>query len=132
MLSGFQSFAEPWLLFVSQDPALRMLQLYMLAIGVAMIFLVFYVTRDILLRTHSFFHMFVSILLTAGLPVVGFFVYLLIRPPRTLKEREMEQMLNEALAAIRVSKQREPGERKSGIVNRKKRKQNSQDEDIEL
>ena len=29
----------------------------------------------------------------ALLPVVGFLVYLLIRPARTLKEREMEEML---------------------------------------
>ncbi|PIQ76617.1 hypothetical protein COU78_02835 [Candidatus Peregrinibacteria bacterium CG10_big_fil_rev_8_21_14_0_10_49_24] len=89
----FQTVLEPWLLFLADDPTLRLLQGCMLLIGVLVIFLVFYTTRDILLRTHSFVYMFVSILLVAVLPVAGFFLYLLIRPARTIKERELESML---------------------------------------
>jgi len=37
--------------------------------------------------------MFVCIILVAVLPVVGFFLYLLIRPARTIKERDLEEML---------------------------------------
>lgn len=92
-LPSIQSFAEPWLLFLADDPVLRMLQLGMLLLGCFVIFLVFYTTRDILLRTHSFFYMFVSIVLVALLPVLGFFLYLLIRPARTLRERELYDMV---------------------------------------
>lgn len=95
MLQQLQSFFQPWLVFLANDPALRMLQCGMLLLGLAVIFLVFFTTRDILLRTHSFLYMFFSILLVAALPVAGFLLYLLIRPPRTLKEREMEDMLRE-------------------------------------
>jgi len=87
----FQSLFEPWLTFLAEDPILRMMQVGMLLAGVIAVFLVFYTTRDILLRTNSFLYMFFCILLVAMLPVVGFFLYLLIRPPRTIKERELEQ-----------------------------------------
>ena len=121
MLSSVHSFLEPWLLFLSQDPTLRLLQLQMLGIGVVVIFLVFFVTRDILLRTHSFFVMFLSILITAGLPVVGFFLYLLLRPARTLAERENEEMLREIVVMLRSKQQRTPEQVKSGIVKKKKK-----------
>ncbi len=92
-LSFLQQFAKPWLIFIAEDPALRIVQGAMLLSGIVVIFLVFYTTRDILLRTHSFFYMFFSIVLVALLPIVGFFLYLLIRPARTIKEREVEHML---------------------------------------
>lgn len=92
-----QQFAQPWFVFLAEDPALRLLQLGMLFVGVIVIFLVFFATRDILLRTHSFWLMFFSIILVAFLPVIGFFFYLLIRPARTIKEREMEGVLQEIL-----------------------------------
>jgi hypothetical protein len=37
--------------------------------------------------------MFVAIVLVALLPVLGFFLYLLIRPARTLRERELYDMV---------------------------------------
>lgn len=88
-----QTLLEPWLLFLAEDPTLRMLQMGMILLGTIVIFLVFFTTRDILLRTNSFFYMFVCIILVAVLPIVGFFLYLLIRPARTLKERDLEEML---------------------------------------
>jgi hypothetical protein len=88
-----QSFLEPWLLFLADDPTLRLLQGRMLLVGALVIFLVFFTTRDILLRTNSFLYMFVCILIVAALPVIGFLLYLLIRPARTLKERELYAML---------------------------------------
>lgn len=99
MLAILEAFLEPWLLFLADDPMLRVLQLGMILLGSLVIFLVFYTTRDILLRTQSFFPMFFCILLVAFLPLVGFFLYLLIRPPRTLKEREMERMLRSLVEA---------------------------------
>lgn len=100
-----QTLFEPWLLFLATDPMLRMLQMGMLLLGIVVVFLVFYATRDILLRTDSFFYMFVSILLVAILPVAGFFLYLLIRPSRTLKEREMEALLRKVLKATEAAAQ---------------------------
>ncbi len=95
MLTQIQSFFQPWFILLADDPTLRLLQSGMVLGGSLVIFLVFYATRDILLRTHSFFYMFFSIALVAGLPAIGFLLYLLIRPPRTIKERELEEMLRE-------------------------------------
>lgn len=72
---------------------LRMLQIAMMAVGALMIFFVFFATRDILLRTESFAYMFFCIVLVAAVPVVGFLLYLLIRPSRTLSERRTEALL---------------------------------------
>ena len=93
LTATIQSFLEPWLLFLADDPMLRLLQGSMLLVGALVIFLVFFTTRDILLRTNSFLYMFVCILLVAALPIVGFLLYLLIRPARTLKERELYAMV---------------------------------------
>ena len=54
-----QDFLEPWLLFLAEDPVLRLLQGGMLLVGAIVIFLVFFATRDILLRTNSFIYMFI-------------------------------------------------------------------------
>ena len=92
-----QSFLEPWLLFLATDPLLRLLQGAMLLLGVILIFLVFFTARDILLRTHSFIYMCFCILLVAILPIGGFLLYLLIRPARTIKERELEAAVKKIL-----------------------------------
>lgn len=92
-LTSFQSFFDPFLLFLSADPLLRMMQGGLLFTGFVVIFLVFFVTRDILLRTHSFWYTALSIVLTAVLPGIGFLLYLLIRPARTIREREQEALL---------------------------------------
>ncbi len=95
-----QSLVEPWLFFLAEDPMLRLLQGLMLFAGIIVVFLVFFTTRDILLRTTSFCVMIASIILVALLPVIGFFLYLLVRPSRTLKEREMERMLHQLLERV--------------------------------
>ena len=131
MLTSVQSFLEPWLLLLSQDPTLRQLQLEMLVLGVIVIFLVFYVTRDVLHRTHSFPAMFLSILLTAGLPVIGFFLYMLLRPARTIAEKDDTEMLREIIVLLRERQQRTPDQVKGGIVKKKKRTE-SKGGDVEL
>lgn len=93
ILASLQSFFDPFLLFVSEDPLLRVMQGGFLLIGSVVIFLVFYATRDILLRTHSFWYMAFCIVLVAILPVIGFLLYLLIRPARTICEREQEALV---------------------------------------
>ena len=84
---------QQWLFFLSDNPALRLLQGSLLLFGTIAVFLVCFTTRDIILRTRSFFYQLFAILLVAVLPVFGFFLYLLIRPARTIKERDLEQML---------------------------------------
>ena len=99
-----QSLLEPWLMFLAEDPLLRGLQIGMLLLGAIVIFFVFYATRDIILRTHSFWYMFFSIILVAVFPIIGFFLYLLIRPARTIKDREMEGMLKKLTAKKPLAK----------------------------
>src|SRR5207247_2337229 len=86
--------------FLSQDPGVRTMQILLVSTAVIVVFLVFYVLRDIVLRSSSFFVQLLCILLVAFLPLVGFLLYLLVRPARTVKEREMEQLLLEIHAKL--------------------------------
>lgn len=78
---------------LSDDPAARVFQLSVLGLGVFSVYLLFYTTRDVLIRSSSIPLQLFSIFLVALLPVVGFFFYLLFRPSRTIAEREIMQML---------------------------------------
>lgn len=73
------------------------MQTGVLFMALLLLFLLFFTLRDILLRTRSFAYQFVSVLLVAVFPIVGFLIYLLIRPARTLKEREVEAMLHQVM-----------------------------------
>ncbi|MBI5156011.1 PLDc N-terminal domain-containing protein [Candidatus Peregrinibacteria bacterium] len=79
-----------FLTLLADDPTLRFIQIGLLCIGIFIVFLLLFATRDILLRTRSFLYQIVCILLVALLPGVGFLIYLLIRPERTLKQRETD------------------------------------------
>ncbi len=68
------------------------------------VFLVLFTTRDILLRTNSFLLQACSILLVAVLPIVGFFIYVLIRPSRTLAERAMHRDIIVLLSKLNPTK----------------------------
>ena len=87
------SLFEPWQLFLSEDPLTLLVQSSLILLGAVVIFLVFYATRDILLRTNSFLYMFICIVLVAVLPIIGFMLYLLIRPTQTLREREVYELV---------------------------------------
>lgn len=79
--------------FFTDDPMLRLSQAG-IALGVSLLlFLLFYTVRDILLRTRSFPYQFFCVAIVALLPLVGFLLYILVRPARTIKERDMEGML---------------------------------------
>ncbi len=99
-LPALQKLLEPWILLLADDPLLRAMQIGLVCIGVLVIFTVFYVTRDILLRSQSFLLMFFSILLAAFFPLGGFLLYLLIRPSRTLAEKETDRKVSEMYAAL--------------------------------
>jgi hypothetical protein len=101
MLPALQHFAEPWMILLTDDPLLRAMQLGLLLCGALVVFTVFFVTRDILLRSRSFPAMLGSILLAAGLPLIGFLIYLLLRPSRTLAQKETDQKVDELLALLK-------------------------------
>ena len=82
---------------LTDNPAIRALQLSLLGTAGVAIYLVFFTTRDILLRSRSFVYQILCILLVAVLPVIGFFLYLLVRPATTVRGREMERMLKKIL-----------------------------------
>jgi amino acid permease len=79
--------------FFTDDPILRASQAGIVLAFIVLLFLLFWTLRDIILRTRSFSYQFGCVLLVAAVPVVGFLLYLLIRPARTLKERETDDML---------------------------------------
>jgi len=79
--------------FMTDDPALRMMQGGILLLAFFLLFLLFWTLKDILLRTRSFAFQFGCVLLVAALPLVGFLLYLLVRPARTIRERDVEEML---------------------------------------
>jgi len=99
-LTSLQASLDPFLLFLSDDPVFRVIQVGLLCGGALIVFFVFYTTRDILLRTHSFWYMSFCIVLVAVLPVLGFLIYLLIRPERTLHQREQEALIRELSDAL--------------------------------
>lgn len=86
---------------LSDDPAARVFQLGVLCLGVVSVYLLFYTTRDVLLRSSSIPFQIFSIFLVAFLPVMGFFLYLLFRPSQTIMEREMTEMLHDLSRVLR-------------------------------
>jgi hypothetical protein len=85
--SGFLSGLFP------SDPV-TWVQATVIAVAFLLVYLLLFTLRDILLRTRSFWYQFFCVLLVGCLPVFGFLLYLLIRPARTVKERELESMLH--------------------------------------
>ena len=92
-MSFVLTLLQPFASFFSQDPDTAMMQAGLLFVVVMVLFFLFFTLRDIVLRTRSFVFQCFCILLVALLPGIGFLLYLLIRPARTIKEREMEAML---------------------------------------
>lgn len=93
--------------FLASDPTVLAIQLLMASGAFVVVFLVLFTTRDILLRTHSFLLQAFCILLSAALPIVGFFLYLLIRPPRTIAERAMHRDISALLTKLSSQKKHE-------------------------
>ena len=85
----FSTFGQ----FLLDNPGLRALQGVLIFIAIVTLFFLFFTLRDVLLRTRSFWVQFLCIVLVAVLPIFGFLIYLLVRPARTIKEREVEAML---------------------------------------
>ena len=100
-LFSFPPTLDKLLGIVSDDPMTRVFQFSVLCLGVLAVYLLFYVTRDILLRSASIPLQLFSIFLVALFPVGGFFLYLLFRPARTIADREMMRILSELSRSVR-------------------------------
>jgi len=74
--------------FLAADPSVLALQILMMMCAFLIVYAVLFVTRDVIIRSHSFLFQVFAILLSA-VPVIGFLVYLLIRPSTTLFERAL-------------------------------------------
>ncbi len=79
--------------FFALFPALDANQIVVFTASFFLVYFLFFTMRDIFLRTHSSLYQILCILIVALLPVVGFLLYFLVRPARTIKERELEQLL---------------------------------------
>ncbi len=104
-------FIENVAAFFSSNPAAFAIQLSLVSAASVLIFMVAYATRDIILRTNSLLAQAACILMVAALPVVGFFLYMLVRPARTISERRLEQKVTELLvrmSQIRKNEQQKP------------------------
>jgi hypothetical protein len=104
-LASFQAFLDSAFTFVGEDPVLRGIQALLAFGAFTLVFLIFYATRDILLRTRSLTAQLGCVLLVALFPVVGFFLYLLLRPARTVAERTMGESLQRIEALLKEQPQ---------------------------
>lgn len=116
------TYLEPWFELFAADSALRVMQLSLLGLAGVLIFFLFYATRDIILRTHSFLYQLLCIVVVALLPGLGFLLYLLMRPARTIKERELEKMMRALLKKFGVNESSDDDEDDSNKVSKKQKK----------
>ena len=98
--------------WLSDDPVLQVVQVLLIFLAAILIFFVFFTTRDILLRSHSLVYQVGSIALVALIPVIGFLIYLLIRPQRTIRQRELEQKVEEMWQTLHGESKEESEEKK--------------------
>lgn len=99
-MSSFLPSADFFAGILNLDPLIRAAQIGLGVLAVSLAYLVFYATRDILKRTNSLAYQLFCILLVAGLPVVGFCFYLLIRPSQTLHEKNMAENVAQILTLL--------------------------------
>lgn len=109
-MSSFSLSLAPLTAYIMENPGLRFAQGGLILLAALVLFLLFFALRDILLRTRSFWYQFVCIVIVTLFPVIGFLIYLLIRPARTIKERELEAMIL-TLVATEAPFQIEVGEK---------------------
>lgn len=70
------------------------------------LYTVLYTTRDIVLRSTSTLAQVGAILLVAALPIVGFALYFLLRPSRTLFEKSLRRDITEMIVRLRETERK--------------------------
>lgn len=61
----------------------------MMCFGAVLVYIIFYTTKDVFARSESFLFMFFALLLVTAIPLLGFALYILIRPSSRTLERKM-------------------------------------------
>lgn len=74
--------------FLVTDPRILFLQIVMVTSAFLIVYFVLFVTRDVIVRSQSFFFQIFCIILSS-VPLIGFLIYLLIRPSTTIFERHL-------------------------------------------
>ena len=97
---------DTWLRYAPANVPAFALQALLFVVAFTLVFLVLFTTRDIILRTHSFLFQMFAIILVAILPFVGFCIYLLIRPGKTLYEKKVLHLLHEIAGLMQEKKQK--------------------------
>lgn len=104
-MGDLSSIAGSFSSFVLENPGLRLTQGAVVLLAIIDLYLLFYTLRDVLLRTRSLAAQFFAVLLVAALPILGFLLYLLVRPARLAKQRELEELLLAMLEQRRQEKE---------------------------
>ncbi len=91
--------------FLAADPSVLALQILMMSCAFLIVYAVLFVTRDVILRSHSFLFQVFAILLSA-VPVIGILVYLLIRPSTTLFERALFRTITDVQTKLQKNEQK--------------------------
>lgn len=97
------SFLSAASLIFSSDPTVFAMQVGAIVASAVVIYTVLWTTKDVIARSRSTLFQVSSILLSAALPVVGFFLYLLLRPTTTNAERALRKDMTEILVRLRES-----------------------------
>lgn len=105
-MTFFESILSTTATLFSSDPAVFALQIAAVVASALVIYTVLYTTRDILLRSSSTLAQVGAILLVAALPIVGFFLYFLVRPSKTLFEKSLRRDLTELIVRTRETERK--------------------------
>ena len=97
LIVDFSSVLGSATAFFSANPSVLLMQSLMIIAASFVVFLVLFATRDILVRSSSFLLQIFCILLVAVLPVIGFLLYLLIRPSRTIADKKLSKQIEALL-----------------------------------
>ncbi len=88
-MSSFSDFLPLLSQYFSTNPSVLLMQIATILVAAIVIFLVLFGAKDILSRTDSFLAQIFCVLLIALLPLIGFFLYLLLRPSTRTIERKI-------------------------------------------
>lgn len=102
------------------NPSLFIMQLCMVFVGILLVYIVLFTTRDVLIRSDSFLYQLGMIIVVAVLPVLGFLLYVLIRPATTCRQRKFEHDVREILKHLHVSGNKKQQPQQQGKPHKEK------------
>lgn len=76
-------------LFTQLFPNFSLPAFAMACFGALLVYIIFYTTKDVFARSESFLFMFFALLLVTALPLIGFALYVLVRPSSKTLDRKI-------------------------------------------